>query len=44
MQCTGQKKQFSSCFDELFILFLPPVNTAFSLKDLLRDGLKEHLL
>lgn len=44
MQCIGQKKQFSSCFDELFILVLPPVNTTFSLKDLLCDGLKVHLL
>lgn len=35
MQCTGHKKQFSLCFDELFSLFLPPVNAAISLKDLL---------
>lgn len=44
MQCTGHKKKFSLCFDELFSLFLPPVNSAISLKDLLGSGLKVHIL
>lgn len=44
MQCTGHKKQLSLCFDELFSLFLPPVNVAVSFKDLLCGGLKVNIL